>query len=149
MGQFLLKNSGCYIRTERFTIRLIKGGAETTWLSIFNVLPLVSSDTCATLYDIDIRREIQVTWCLVKKRVLVRNAYKLWSNRKLNLEGLDVEGRITVRWILRKYSVKVRAKFIWFRVGSSTIWRCVRYSRYSLLLGVSVVSVSHSLKDLF
>jgi hypothetical protein len=36
-----------------------------------------------------------------------------------HLEKLDVDVRITLEWILEKYSGKVWAGFIWFRIGTS------------------------------
>jgi hypothetical protein len=89
---------------------------------MFSILPAVSGDVNGTpciiwIFEGCFRVH---NLCLYKKCVHMRYAYKMWMNRKLSLECLDLEGRITVDWILRKQSVTLWAVFIWFIVGFST-----------------------------
>jgi hypothetical protein len=39
--------------------------------------------------------------------------------RSYHSEDLDVDGRITLEWILEKYDGKVWTGFMWLRIGTS------------------------------
>jgi hypothetical protein len=53
---------------------------------------------------------------------VMRNAYrKFWSEnlkRKDQLGDTGVDGRMTLRWILRKKGVRIRTGFNWLRTRS-------------------------------
>jgi hypothetical protein len=42
---------------------------------------------------------------------------KFWEERD-HLEGLGVDGRTTLKWILRNWDGSVRTGFIWLRIGT-------------------------------
>jgi hypothetical protein len=45
-----------------------------------------------------------------------------WSGsvkKRYHLEDLDVDGRIILKWILKKYDVRIRTGFIWLRIATS------------------------------
>jgi hypothetical protein len=52
----------------------------------------------------------------------MRNACKVFvrnPERKRPLGGVGVNGRIILKWILKKHGMRVWIEFIWFRIGSS------------------------------
>jgi hypothetical protein len=42
---------------------------------------------------------------------------KIWKGRDHSVD-VDVNGRIVLKWILRKYGGRLRSAFIWLRTGT-------------------------------